>query len=151
MIDYFAYGSNLCLDQMVARTSAEGVAELRPRIAFLADHRLVFQRISRLGSAYANIVAPGEGVAGVIYRCTPEQLDRLDRFETGYERQPITVTDRDQQAVSVVTYVMRPGAMPSYGQPSTEYLERIITGAQQQGFSADYIARIRAILTDKST
>jgi len=145
-IDYFAYGSNLCLDQMVARTGANA-ADLCPRVAFLADHRLVFQRITRLGSAYANIVAPGSGVTGVIYRCTPEQLERLDRFESGYERQPIIVTGRDQQIVSVATYVMRPGATLHYGQPSAEYLERIVTGAQRQGLTADYIGQIQAIAT----
>jgi gamma-glutamylcyclotransferase len=149
-IDYFAYGSNLCLDQMVARTGADA-ASLHPRIAFLADHRLVFQRITRLGSAYANIVAPGSGVAGVTYRCTPEQLERLDRFESGYERQPINVTGQDQRIVSVVTYVMRPGAMSHYGQPSAEYLERIVTGAQRQGLTAEYIGQIVTIATCKSS
>jgi gamma-glutamylcyclotransferase (GGCT)/AIG2-like uncharacterized protein YtfP len=133
---------------MVARTGA-AATDLRPRVAVLADHRLVFQRITRLGSAYANILAPGSGVMGVIYRCTPEQLERLDRFESGYDRLPITVTDKNQQVVPVVTYVMRSGAAPHFGQPSAEYLERIVTGAQQQGLTADYISQIRAIATGK--
>jgi cation transport regulator ChaC len=144
-IAYFAYGSNLCIEQMIARTRATGTTDLCPRVAVLADHRLVFQRITRLGSAFANVVAPGDGVEGVIYHCTPAQLERLDRFESGYERHSINVTDCNRRVVPVTTYVMRPNAVAVYGPPTAEYLDRIITGARQQGISDDYVRRIMAI------
>ena len=142
---YFAYGSNLWMDQMIERTDAIGHAEHRPRIARLANHRLVFQHLGNAGPAYANILCPGDGVLGVVYRCTPADLARLDRYEGGYERQPIVVTDRQGEALDAVAYIMRPELGANTGQPSAEYLNRIVTGARQHGLPDEYIAGIVAL------
>jgi gamma-glutamylcyclotransferase len=142
---YFAYGSNLWIEQMMERTDAMRHAEDGPRIARLANHRLAFQQIDNAGPAYANIVCPGEGVLGVVYRCSPEDLDRLDRYERGYERQPITVIDRSGEELAAVVYVISAAQAANTGRPSAEYLKRIVTGARQHGLPEEYIDNLVTI------
>src|SRR5947208_4766736 len=89
---YFAYGSNLWKEQMIARTGVIAHPQFPPRIVRLETYRLVFQSLESGGPAYANILTPGDGVLGVLYRCSPANLERLDRFEQGYDRQPIKVS-----------------------------------------------------------
>jgi gamma-glutamylcyclotransferase len=136
---YFAYGSNLCADQMVERTGSIWPTEYRPRIALLANHRLVFQHLEIGGPAFANILSSGTGVLGVVYRCSEANLDRLDHFEHGYGRQAITVTDRRGRPLAAVAYVMQLELARSIGRPDASYLERIVAGARQHGLSEQYI------------
>ena len=142
---YFAYGSNLFAEQMIARTGSAGDPEHRPRIAHLADHRLVFQHLEHGGPAYANILSPGDGVIGVAYRCSEADLEKLDVFESGYERRPITVTDQQGEVLVAVVYIIRPAPSVGTGIPHAEYLERIVTGARQHGLPEHYISNIVAI------
>ena len=142
---YFAYGSNLWKDQMIARTGAIGRAEHVPRIAHLENYRLVFQRLTTAGAAFANIVIPGDGVLGVIYRCSPADLEKLDRYEGGYQRQPITVTDQYGEALSAIAYIIRSAQAANFIKPSAEYLKKIVTGARQHGLPEPYIQAVVAI------
>ena len=67
---------------------------------------------------FANIVQPGEGVFGVIYRCGLEALAILDEYESGYERRRITVVDARDEELEAVAYVAMPGnvaASPNAG------------------------------------
>ena len=133
------------MDQMIDRTGAIGHVDHPPRIARLAHHRLVFQRLENGLAAFANILSPGEDVLGVIYRCSQTDLERLDRFESGYERQPIMVTDQHDNVVGAVAYVLRPVQTASIGKPSAVYLAKIVTGARQHGLPESYISNIVAI------
>ncbi len=139
---YFAYGSNLWIDQMIARTGAIGHADHPPRIAHLADHRLVFQHLEPAGPAYANILCPGDGVLGVVYRCSAAELERLDRYEGGYDRQPVTVIDQQGEVLAATTYVVISRPAATFGRPGPEYLQRIVTGARQHGLPEEYIAQV---------
>jgi len=139
---YFAYGSNLWKDQMVERTGAIGRVGQRPRIARLANHRLIFQHLQNTETAFANILCPGDGVLGVVYRCSPADLESLDRYECGYERQPLVVTDQRGEVLTAVAYVVRPAQVVKTGKPSDEYLERIVTGARQHSLPEQYIGDI---------
>jgi gamma-glutamylcyclotransferase len=142
---YFAYGSNLCMEQMISRTGAIGHAERGARIVRLANHRLLFQQIDPTGPAFANIKTPGEGVLGVVYRCSPAELERLDHFEAGYRRKLITVSDRHGEVLVAVAYVMRPESTANSGQPHSDYLDRIVTGARRHGLPDDYIGNLVSI------
>lgn len=142
---YFSYGSNLSMDQMIERIGADGPAERGSRIARLANHRLVFQRLESAGAAFANILCPGDGVLGVVYRCSPAALEKLDRYERGYERQPVVVTDEQGQALAAIAYVVKSAQRASFGRPSDEYLELIISGARHHGLPEQYIDNIVAI------
>ncbi len=142
---YFAYGSNLWTEQMIARTGAIGDPGQAPRIARLEGFRLVFQRLEVSEPAFANIISPGQGVLGVVYRCRPADLEKLDRFERGYERQPILVTDLQGEVLEAAAYIIQPALVRNYGSPSAEYLQRIITGARQHGLPERYVGEIIGI------
>lgn len=134
---YFAYGSNLCEDQMAART---GERPPRPVAAFLPGWRVVFDMVDG-GEAFANIAEPGPGVWGVVYACSAEALRRLDLFEAGYERRPVTVFAYGRP-LDAFAYV----AMPDFtaeGVAATDgYVERVLRGAREQGFDAEYVRRL---------
>jgi gamma-glutamylcyclotransferase len=157
---YFAYGSNLWTDQMRTRVGSIGRPERPPRIARLAGYRLVFQQCEPDGNAYANIVAAdagllgrgmsGQSVLGVVYRLNEAELAKLDAYERGYERRPITVVDlgrktTDGETLDAVAYIVRPADDLHIGRPSEAYLSRIITGARQHGLPESYIDEVIAI------
>jgi gamma-glutamylcyclotransferase len=142
---YFAYGSNLWIDQMIARTGAIGHPDHPPRVVCLENHRLVFQPLEIGGSAYANILAPGDGVVGVAYRCSEADLEKLDRFEGGYDRQPVAVSDQHGDVLAAVAYVIKPALAITIGKPSAEYLKKIVTGARQHGLPEEYIRGVVAM------
>jgi cation transport regulator ChaC len=147
---YFAYGSNLWMDQMIERTGAIYHAERAPRIAHLANHRLVFQHLEKAGPAFANILSSGDGVVGVVYRCSPADFEKLDRYERGYERQTIMVTDVRGEVLPAAAYVLGPAQAFRFGKPTSGYLERIVTGARQHGLPEQYIASIVTIASSGS-
>ena len=139
---YFAYGSNMCVEQLIRRIGRIGIPDSSPRIAQLAGHRLAFQHGVSGGAAYANILAPGDGVIGVAYRFSASDLEKLDRFEEDYDHGTIEVTDRNGEVLRAVAYFMTPGPNLKYGLPSSKYLRTIVTGARQHGLPEVYIENI---------
>ena len=139
---YFAYGSNLWVHQMTQRIGHVDDPEHPPQIARLKDYRLVFQHLECGGDAFANILSPGPGVVGVLYRCTPEQLRTLDFYESGYERVSLDVTDLSGGVLSAEAYVILPAPGVGYGIPSDQYLTRIVLGATEHGLPKSYIDSI---------
>ncbi len=142
---YFAYGSNLLRSQMEARTGPIRIEEASPRVARLPGYRLSFNMNGGDGQVYANIVQPGAGVIGVIYRCGPEALEKLDHYELGYVRQQAVVIDTAGQELGAILYVAKPESRCTEGQPSAAYLEKIVTGAREQGLDEGYIRGIEAL------
>ncbi len=141
---YFAYGSNLSTDQMVARTGTIARGEQGPKIAHLAGYQIVFQHVAGSESAFANIVAPGEGVLGVVYRLEQKAFAILDAYEHGYERRRVTVVDQCGESLAAVAYMVSATAGGPIGAPSAEYLARIVAGAHDHNLPAEYIAAIVA-------
>ncbi len=139
---YFAYGSNLLLSQMVARTGPVRAGDESPRIAHLPHYRLAFNMRGGDGQVYANIVQPGDGVIGVLYRCGPEAMEKLDGYERGYDRQEVVVTDDAGVAIEAIAYIAKPTRLTTEARPSEAYLEKIVTGAHEQGLPGDYIRAI---------
>lgn len=81
----FAYGSNLLREQIKRRI---GHIPEAPR-AWLEGYRLAFNKLGGDGTGKANIVKqPGTKVWGVVYRCSPEDLDKMDSYE-GVAKHPI--------------------------------------------------------------
>jgi Gamma-glutamyl cyclotransferase, AIG2-like len=99
---YFAYGSNLWVDQMIRRIGPIRQGDDWPRFVQLPGYRLAFNMQGDCGRVFANIVQPGEAVLGVVYRCGPAALDILDRYESGYERQRVTVVDDRSEEIEAV-------------------------------------------------
>lgn len=139
---YFAYGSNLWTDQMARRTGPIPTDEDRPRRATLPHYGLIFNMRGEDGQVFANIHSPGKGVHGVVYRCSPEVLTRLDGYERGYERRRVFVTAEEGERLEAFTYIAEPPNVAYGRRPAAEYLRRIVTGARQHGLPESYIQEI---------
>jgi phage replication-related protein YjqB (UPF0714/DUF867 family) len=127
---YFAYGSNLCVNQMARR--CPGAADPRP--ATLADHDWL---INERGVA---TVEPFDGslVHGVVWQLTDHDLSTLDSAEgvpVRYRRDQLTVhtADGPSDAWVYIDHRVEPGA------PRPGYLERIIDGALHHGLPHRWI------------
>ena len=128
---YFAYGSNINLEQMAYRCPNANV--VGP--ATLEGYELTFRGRTD-GSGVANI-EPKQGAAvhGLLWRITPECEAALDRYEGAprlYVQQDVTVHDNSGREYTVMAYVMtdlfREPAMPS-----PFYFDGIRDGFRQNG------------------
>ena len=141
---YFAYGSNLCLERMARRTGPIRQGDDRPRRAHLPDHRLSFNMHGEDGQVYANIVRPGEGVYGVVYRCDRAALEKLDVYEQGYERIRVLVTLEDGETREAFVYVAKPDRVLDGRYPSAAYLDTVLRGARQHQLPEAYVHGIES-------
>lgn len=143
---YFAYGSNLSKGRKQNRT---GLIRRAIR-AKLPDYRLVFNKQGASGGVYANVRhEPGQVVWGVVYLCDPEAMAKLDLFEGvmdgHYERTPVTVEMEDGALCNAEMYVAGERFVVSEKSPSQEYLDYIVTGANEHQLPGGYIAKIRQV------
>ena len=139
---YFAYGSNLLSDQMVARTGLLRLGIERPQSACLPNYRLAFNMLGDDGQVYANIMQSGDGVLGVVYRCDRASLEKLDAYEKGYERQELVVVADKGIELKAFVYIARPECVTTEVAPSDAYLQKIIAGARGHGLLEHYIRTI---------
>ena len=124
---YFAYGSNLDLEQMAQRCpDAEIVGPVR-----LENYELRFR-----GSGFAT-VAPKKGSVfyGLVWKLTPnceQSLDRYEGYPRHYTKETVTVKDAAGAEIPVMVYIM---AEPYCRQPAlpSPYYYRVI----QRGFEAN--------------
>jgi cation transport regulator ChaC len=142
---YFAYGSNLWVAQMVARTGPIPQGADRPRIARLPNYRLTFNMHGDDGQVFANVIYPGQGVLGVIYCCTVEALLKMDQYEKGYERRQVQVVLENGAELTAVTYIAGTAQAGNVSQPTADYLQKILCGARQHGLPEAYIKEIEAV------
>ena len=124
---YFAYGSNINLDQMDYRCPNATV--IGP--VTLENYELLFR-----GSGVATS-GPKEGstVHGLLWQLTPDcerSLDRYEGFPHLYDKEPVTVRDAQGQEFTVMAYVMteryRTPAIPP-----ASYYHGIEEGYRQNG------------------
>ncbi len=127
---YFAYGSNMNLDQMAHRCpDAEVVGR-----AVLKDYRLVF-RGNRNGNGVASVVPdPGKEVQGLLWKITPRCEQSLDFYE-GYPRlygkEEIKVQTKTGEVAKVAVYIMNEPYQSQPAIPSEYYLKGILDGCRQ--------------------
>ena len=123
---YFAYGSNINLEQMAYRCPAATI--VGP--AVLENYELLFRR------GYATI-KPRKGgkVHGLLWTLTPiceQTLDMYEGYPRTYDKQMVTVRDGSGQDLSVLVYIMderfRDPTMPHPG-----YYDIIVEGYRQNG------------------
>ena len=99
---YFAYGSNMNMDQMAFRCPDASVVG----VVRVDDYRLTF-----CGSGYAGVATilpqPGSHVDGVLWRISAADEKHLDFYE-GYPRlygkEPVEVIDSSGQRMTVMAY-----------------------------------------------
>lgn len=128
---YFAYGSNMDLDQMLER----GAPFTQRKRGVVYGHRLVFNKISGTypGHGVANMVAEGGfDVMGVLYEVNSDSLKQLDRYEgvSGghYFRSQMTVSLGDGTSVEAIVYLAHPDKVKDGLLPTPEYLEHLSQG-----------------------
>lgn len=127
---YFAYGSNLCVQQM-ARRCPDAVD---PQPATLADHDWL---INERGVATVEPFA-GSEVHGVVWQVSDRDLATLDSAEgvpVRYRRDQLTVRTEDgpSPAWVYIDHRVEPGP------PRPGYLERILDGARHHGLPNRWI------------
>jgi cation transport regulator ChaC len=143
---YFAYGSNLSINQKEIRTGTIRKA-VRCR---LPGFRLAFNKRGSRGEVFANIVPEaGNETWGVIYLCDPRAIEELDVHEGvgkgHYEHTAVTVFDDSGKAYEALTYVACKESVCNPGQPSEAYLSTIVTGARQHALPEAYVAKIKEL------
>jgi cation transport regulator ChaC len=143
---YFAYGSNLSVDQKEFRTGRIRRA-VRCR---LPGYRFAFNKRAAHGGVYANIVADAtQEVWGVIYLCNRAAMDEMDRREGvaggHYERRVVQVIDDAGENVEAVTYLAGASFVCEDGKPSAEYLQKIVTGGRHHGLPEEYVRGIEKL------
>ena len=129
---YFAYGSNMNLDQMAYRCPAASVVEK----VKLEGYRLTFCGRGK-GCGVATIL-PEEGsrVEGVLWKITPECEKSLDFYEGYphlYGKETVLVQGKDGVKREVMAYTMNRPYRDSPALPSRTYLEGILNGCRQNG------------------
>lgn len=121
---YFAYGTNLNQKQMKERCP-----DSKPLFtAVLPNYKLVFVGWSRQwrGGVASIKSFRGERVRGAIYEVTEACLQRLDRYESDYNRLKVTVVGEDDEPIEAIIYV-KTGRLED-ATPSKEYLAIIQQG-----------------------
>ena len=131
--NYFAYGSNLCPQQMENR--CPGAIAIGP--AVLPDHRLTFPRHSIVWNAGSADVVAAEGlsVEGALYELTQNHIDLLDAYEGvgggNHDRQAIAVETSNGSTIAQVYIANAQDGAPFT--PSNKYLATMIRGAVAHG------------------
>jgi gamma-glutamylcyclotransferase (GGCT)/AIG2-like uncharacterized protein YtfP len=138
MVLYFAYGSNLSLDQMGRRCPGSRMLDT----GFIEDHELSFTTYAdRWKGGVADIIEKkGSKVWGLVYELSMEDLSSLDYYEGFpdlYRRKKVKVFGRKGEYGEVWTYfvVEKKGYIP----PSRIYFEIIYDAARVFGFPPDYL------------
>ena len=154
---YFAFGSNLSLDQMRKRCPGHQLVG----IAVLSNHRVVCNKKGDNGvDYYAGIVcSPGDEVLGALYQLTKEDITSLDLSEgckdggRHYVRnaKDFFVRDRETgQIINAFTYfVVDPVASKK---PTLGYATKIFQGCRDHGLPEKYVKTLRTwFLMDPET
>lgn len=139
MICYFAYGSNMCKEQMTNR----GVSIHATVRCELSGYRFLYNKKSIYGSSKANIRKDkGSVVHGICFSIDPESFEKLKEFEKGYDVVQVTVSDLEKNPLQAKTFI-------SYyscdEEPNGEYVETIVKAAKEHKLPEDYIRKILSV------
>ena len=135
---YFAYGSNMNLEQMAFRCpDARVLGNVR-----LEGYRLAF----RMNGGHRGVatVLPKDGchVDGVLWEISPRDEKHLDFYEGFphlYSKEPVNVTDREGNTFNVMAYTMNSPYKDKPAMPSVSYLEGILNGCRQNGIDTQTV------------
>ncbi len=141
---YFAYGSNMDLDQMKIRCPGSSVIG----IGQLTHYTMAFTRWSRSWKSGTADILPERGalVHGVLFNLTLEGLKKLDKFAdypNSYLRQDVTVSCGEELLPSMTYVACRQGVYL----PSQSYLGKMVHGGMQNHLPEEYIDYLKSIQT----
>lgn len=153
---YFAYGSNMSLEQMQERCGKDNFKTVGA--AIIKDYQLAFRR--RSGNKWCN-----KGVAdlkgkdgfktyGVLYKINKYALEELD-YNEGYQEgreKSMNSYNREERKVILLESGKSSNAMCYFAnpqndfiQPSKKYLDTLIRGAEENGLPEEAIENIKII------
>lgn len=141
---YFAYGSNMSLARLRARTpSAERLGRYT-----LSGHQLRFHQHGGDGSAKCDAFYTGDeahAVIGALYRLSPDEKPALDVAEglgIDYQIKTVIVTDgaRCQQAYTYCALRLNPGLLPF-----NWYVNHVLVGAREIQVPDGYLRALQGI------
>lgn len=141
---YFAYGSNMSLQQMRSRApSAERVG-----VAVMKDHELVFNRRGtyRVGGVASVVPARGQRVYGLVWKLSLLDLQRLDEVEDpqAYRRLKTHVYFLDGRALDEC-YIYE--AIPEgVFAPDKDYAKLLVDAANEAGLPTEYVEYLQHFL-----
>ena len=139
---YFAYGSNMSTRRLQERTpSAKPLG-----IAQLSQHRLIFHKIGRDGSAKCDIHETGRAcdiVWGVLFEISTEEryvLDRAEGLSRGYEYKTVRVKSNKTIIEAGAYYATHIDASL---RPFDWYLNFVLKGAEEHGLPSSYLNSLK--------
>lgn len=131
---YFAYGSNMNLEQMEFRCPKAIVVEN----VQVEDYRLTFCGKNSDNGVATILREEGSHVDGVLWKITSECEKSLDRYEGYphlYGKETISVKNADGQKRSVMVYTMNTPFKEYPARPSNYYLKGILEGCRENKLS----------------
>jgi len=145
---YFAYGSNMSLARLRARTP--GAVSLGRHD--LPGHELRFHKSSRDGSAKCDAFYTGleaDVIMGVLFEIDPAEKTLLDKAEGlghGYDEKVVAIVSMDRASLTAHTYVAT--HIKANLRPYAWYLHHVLVGAREAGLPESYIdTRILSVET----
>ena len=142
---YFAYGSNLCVEdwQKYCRQHDMAAGRLDPvSPGWLPDHRLWFSHHSRArgGGALNVLPAVGSAVRGVLMRADAAAWQTLHHKEghpNRYQASVRTVLDQTGTPVQAMVYILRPEYDRGFVRPTDDYVAVVRRGRVRHGLATD--------------
>jgi len=134
---YFAYGSNMNLEQMKKRCSNARFLER----AYLEGYKFVYDGYSKCRDcAVANIVKDEGGIVwGGLFGVTDDDIENLDKYE-GYPhiycKEVLEVKDDEGNNYKAIVYLRKP---QQAGKPNKEYRQIVLKGAKDCNLPEKYI------------
>ncbi len=147
MVRVFAYGSNLCVERLHARTPSARVLA----VGTLAGHSLRWHKRCADGSGKCNAFATGaesDLVWGVVYELTVADKLVLDRFEglgEDYFEKVVRVRTPQGEEIEAIAYVANPVKIDDTVHPFRWYKGFVTTGAAQHGLPDAYRAALETV------
>jgi cation transport regulator ChaC len=140
----FGYGSNMDVKSLQTKKHVNIVDHV---CAVLRGWKMSFTLPgpAKVEPAYANVIkgAPGDEVHGVAFCMTRASGEELDRTESGYNKEMVTLHAYDGRVLEGFTYVNKPGALSEVElAPSARYLGVLVRGARAGGCNEEYIQRL---------
>jgi gamma-glutamylcyclotransferase len=149
-MNYFAYGSNMCLSRLMDRILDVKVIS----VGKLSNHKLLFNKRSikdSSGKANAFFTANScDCIFGVIYEIEKYQKDKLDICEgvgKGYFKKEVSLILQNDKNIEAITYIADDNYIDNTLLPYSWYLEYLVVGAIDFNLPSYYIEKIKQTKT----
>ena len=159
---YMAYGSSMSSARFRARLGSQWQEMddtkfrevTKPRKCVLAGYSFAFNgyrpatngdenMAEQFGLANLSKTSPNDSVEGVLFELVKEVVDFLDRTESGYHREKVTVTvEVDSGTTEVQAEAYFAEAVREGHTPDPRYLQAMLDGARQFELSESYVKKI---------